>query len=88
MSMIPVTAGCGGGRETTLPDCIGSVQIFAIGGGSFVVIRGSKERKDSIVSVLSFSQEKIENPGLLQSFLLWIARGTEKSHIGGRACPT
>ena len=58
------------------------------GEGSFVVIRGSKEQKDSIVSALSFSQEKIEKPGLLQSFLLWIARGTEKSHTGGRACPT
>jgi SAM-dependent methyltransferase len=59
------------------------------GEGSFVVIRGRKEQKDhSIVSVATSSREKLENPGLLQRFLNWIARGAEESHMGRTSCPS
>ncbi|MFH1350584.1 MAG: class I SAM-dependent methyltransferase [Pseudomonadota bacterium] len=59
------------------------------GEGSFVVIRGRKEQKDhSIVSVATFSQEKLEKTGLLQRFLKWIAGGAEDSRMGRKSCPT
>jgi SAM-dependent methyltransferase len=59
------------------------------GEGSFLVIRGRKEQKNhSIVSGSTSSQEKLENPGLVQKFLHWIARGTEESHMSKTSCPT
>jgi hypothetical protein len=57
--------------------------------GSFVVIREIKEQKDhSTVPLVTFSQEKLENSGLLQRFLHWIAKGAEESNMGRTSCPT
>ncbi len=59
------------------------------GEGSFVVVRGNKEQKDhSTVPLTIPSQEKFENPGLLQRFLHWLAKGAEESNMGKRSCPT
>jgi SAM-dependent methyltransferase len=59
------------------------------GEGSFVVIRGRKEQKDhSIVPVETFSQQKLENSGLLKRFLRWISRGAKQSNTDGTSCPT
>jgi ubiquinone/menaquinone biosynthesis C-methylase UbiE len=44
------------------------------GEGAFVVVRGRKER--------------IENPGLLNRFLDWLANGARASKISGKYCPT
>ena len=35
-----------------------------------------------------FSQKDFEKIGLLKRFLDWIAKGTKKSNIGGKSCPT
>jgi hypothetical protein len=40
------------------------------------------------VSVKSFSQKKPESLGFLGRFLGWIARGADKSNIGGTSCPS
>ena len=59
------------------------------GEGSFVVVRGNKQQKDhSIVPFTTSSEGKLENPGLLQKFLRWLARGAEGSNMGKRSCPT
>jgi len=39
------------------------------------------------VSTTTFSQKKPENLGSLRRFLDWIAKGADKSNIGGTSCP-
>jgi len=40
------------------------------------------------VAETTYPQKRPENQGLFGRFLDWIARGADKSDIGGRACPS
>jgi hypothetical protein len=40
------------------------------------------------VLITSFSQKQAKNLGFLKRFLDWIARGADKSNIGGTSCPS
>jgi SAM-dependent methyltransferase len=59
------------------------------GEGSFVVVCGKKGQRDhSSVPLTTSPQEGLENPGWLERFLNWLAKGAEESNRGRRSCPT
>jgi hypothetical protein len=48
----------------------------------------NNKRNHSIVSLATFFQKKLKNPGLLQRFLNWIARGAVEWHMDRTSCPS